>query len=429
MASKGGGGRTVATKAITQRYLESLKPAAEPFKVKDSTTRGLSFRVAEDGAITAYVAFRVKGSKAGVSGPIGTFRYGDGRDGKSLQALRDRAHEVGMAARAGRNLLKDEIADRVESESALTVGALIDKYTAARLRGRLRTGEETARRLRRALEPILGQKIEDTRKRDYGEMLDDVADSGRRREAQQRRQAIGTMFKWALAKDLIDADPTAGLPTYDPGTPRDRTLSSAEIRELVAWLDKQTSGTHPVVLKLQLLLGARVGEIAGMCSDEIEADGSLWILPAARSKNGQPRATPLVGTARDIIANRLEVFRGPLFLSERGGPLNTVAVASWLRLKQKHIHIAHFSSHDLRRTFASQLDEMGVSRDVIGALIGHESGDKGGTVLRRHYLKSDMLDRKQIALQAWDSKLKEICGEAPQGQGVVPFRVPGGASK
>ena len=40
MASKGGAGRTIATVVLTTRYIESLKRADEPYRVKDQLNSG-----------------------------------------------------------------------------------------------------------------------------------------------------------------------------------------------------------------------------------------------------------------------------------------------------------------------------------------------------------------------------------------------------
>jgi integrase len=423
MVEKGGGGKTVASKVLTQRYLETLRPSTEAFKVKDALTPGLSFRVATDGAITAYVACRVKGASKGISSPIGIFLRADGRSGdKSLQELRDRANEITKAARAGRNIIKEEVAATVEAERAITVRQLINRYVSSRVKGKLRTAAEIERRLLRALEPIESQKAEQIRRRDIITLLDEVAEDGREREAEKRRQTIGAMFRWAISKDLIQDDPTAGIPVYDPGTPRDRVLSEEEIRNLWRFLESApVPEAHANVLRLQLLLGARVGEIAGMTGQEIDEGSWIWTLPAARSKNGKPRATPLVGRARDIVAARLSA--GPLFLTERRTPLSASTMGSWVRSMRAKITPEHFGTHDLRRTVASMLDDMGVPRDVIGALIGHESGERNATVLRRHYLKTEGIEKKKSALLAWDARLRLICSPDQAGA-VVPFRRP-----
>ena len=54
-------------------------------------------------------------------------------------------------------------------------------------------------------------------------------------------------------------------------------------------------------IKLQICLGARIGEVAGMAAEELETEGKrlLWTLPATRSKNKQEHVMPLVGMARE----------------------------------------------------------------------------------------------------------------------------------
>ena len=119
------------------------------------------------------------------------------------------------------------------------------------------------------------------------------------------------MFRWALSQDIVEADPTAGLKGYDPGTPRDRVLTAKEIEALWKWLDSGALPSDPAdILKLELLTGARCGEISGLCAEEIDREEWTWTLPAARSKNKRPRVTPVVGVARQIIEARLALFPG-----------------------------------------------------------------------------------------------------------------------
>jgi site-specific recombinase XerD len=74
-------------------------------------------------------------------------------------------------------------------------------------------------------------------RRDIRELMDAVANRGCEREAGKRLQAIGTMFRWGLSREIVAADPTAGLKGYDPGTPRDRVLTVEEIEALWQWLE------------------------------------------------------------------------------------------------------------------------------------------------------------------------------------------------
>ncbi len=153
------------------------------------------------------------------------------------------------------------------------------------------------------------------------------------------------------------------------------------------------------VLKLQLCLGSRVGEIAGIEASELERDGDrlVWTLPAARSKNKLQRLTPLVGTARELVEQALEHrSRGPLFLtalSDRALTSSDVGHA----LKKRKLPCKKFSSHDLRRTVVSHMDEMGISLDTIAAVVGHQRGSRDTRTLIRHYSRPRLDDRVEAA--------------------------------
>jgi integrase len=173
----------------------------------------------------------------------------------------------------------------------------------------------------------------DIRRRDLRELFDRCADQGIEREAEKRKQTVGAMFRWALSQDIVETGATAGLKSYDPGTPRDRVLTVGEIEKLWKWFDG--GGLPPVVadiLRLELLTGARCGEISGLSVEEINQNEWIWTLPAARSKNKRPRVTPLVGAARRIVEARLSIVQqGPLFRSETGVALTSAHIAnvSW----------------------------------------------------------------------------------------------------
>src|SRR5262249_11581202 len=170
--------------------------------------------------------------------------------------------------------------------------------------GRLRTAKEIESRLNRALSPILHRYADEIRRRDIRELLDAVADRGVEREAEKRRQTVGAMFRWALSQDIVETDATAGLKGYDPGPPRDGLLTVQEIEALWKWLDAGALPSEPAdILKLELLTGARCGEISGLSAEEIDRDEWTWTLPAVRSKNKRP-ASPLLSGWLDRSSKR-----------------------------------------------------------------------------------------------------------------------------
>jgi integrase len=372
--------------------------------VPDQRCIGLAVRVAPSGAKTWDLAYRIRGS--GKMRRVSLGRVAD----VSLEKARDRANELTSAARAGRDVIAEEEECQVAAASRLTVQQLIELYVRRRVTGRLRTALDIERRLYRALTPILTRYADDVRRRDIRELLDAVADQGIEREAEKRRQTAGAMFRWALSQDIVEADPTAGLKAYDPGTPRDRVLTGVEIEALWKWLDSDALPSNSAdILKLQLLTGARCGEISGLCVEEIDCEKWIWTLPAARSKNKRPRVTPVVGVARQIIEAQLSIVQsGPLFTAETGTTLTAAHVGSYLLARCDKLPVEKFTTHDLRRTVATTLAEMGVSLDLVAAVVGHEAGGKEARTLVRHYVHTDLVERKVHVLNAWDKRLQDI---------------------
>jgi len=114
--------------------------------------------------------------------------------------------------------------------------------------------------------------------------LDAIADQGKGREAEKRRRVCTAMFRWALSQDIVEADPTAGLEAYDRGTPRDRVLTVEEIESLWRWLESDAPSLEAAdILKLELLIGARCGELSGLRAERsIGRNGSGRFLLRAR---------------------------------------------------------------------------------------------------------------------------------------------------
>ncbi|MBN9307008.1 tyrosine-type recombinase/integrase [Devosia sp. 67-54] len=396
---------TKASSLLTQKGIEAMPPQREAYRVPDQRAKGLAVRVATNGVKTWDLAFRITGT-----GQFRRMSLGKVSD-VSLEAARRRSNEITSAARAGRDLVEEEVRHAESERARVSVRQLVEAYVKRRVRGRLRTASEIESRLYRALGPILSKHAADIRRRDLRELFDAAFDNGLRREAEKRRQTVGAMFRWAVSQDIIDVDPAHGLVAYESGAPRDRVLSWDEIVLLWNWLGAPSLPlAPPTILRLQILLGARCSEIGGMRAEEINTTNWLWTLPAARSKNNRPRVTPLVGRARQIVSNALtENSAGPLFSTERRRPFTSANVGQFLLSRRGSVPVSGFSTHDLRRTFATRLIELGVGSDIVAATIGHSaaSGEATRTLLR-HYVWTDQVERKRQVLAYWDRIVGDI---------------------
>lgn len=46
--------------------------------------------------------------------------------------------------------------------------------------------------------------------------------------------------------------------------------------------------------------------------------------------------------------------------------------------------------------------------ELVASILGHEAGSSNTRILARHYIRTDLVDRKRVALEAWDKRLVEI---------------------
>jgi integrase len=96
-------------------------------------------------------------------------------------------------------------------------------------------------------------------------------------------------------------------------------LTVEEIETVWKWLGSDALYLEASdILKLQLLIGARCGEVAGLRTGEINRQKWIWTLPAAHSKNGRLRVTPIVGVAHEILESGSQASRrDPYFCLRR----------------------------------------------------------------------------------------------------------------
>jgi integrase len=410
-----GAGRKKKKTALNATVIKNLKPETEPYRVVDQLCRGLAIRVAVSGSKTWDCAYRV--AKGGPQRRLSLGKVEDVR----LEQARVRANELTSAARQGRDL----IAEEAHARDQLSVAELIHHYLAGKVKDRLRSAAEIERTLRRVLAPIASKGAASVQRRDLARLFDDIAlFQGHERAAAKARQMIGSMYRWAIERGLVDVNPVDGTPRYTQGEPRERVLSPDEIKILWDWLP--TAGFAPSIVdiaRLEICMGARSGEIAGMRVEEFDVRNWLWTLPAERAKNGKERVTPIVGIAREIVARRLVGADDLLFLSSTGVEIDSNLLASHLYQRQNRFPVTHFTSHDLRRTVASQMASMGIPLETIALTVGHAAGQKATRTLVRHYVFDGMLNRKWRALEAWDQRLRLIL-EGVSDSNVTPLHGP-----
>jgi integrase len=212
---------------------------------------------------------------------------------------------------------------------------------------------------------------------------------------------LGTFFKWAVANDLVAADPTIGVRNVATEKPRDRYLTDDEIR--LFWRATADGSGWSALFRLALLTGQRSrGEIGGMLWSEVDLENRVWQVPAARSKNGKAHTVHLSALAlaqlQRLPRDRDRVFTGMTSFSrakekidERMGPIEP-----WV-------------THDLRRTATTLMAQIEVPPHVADKILNHTSGTIRGVAAT--YNRFEYLPERRDALERLGEYVAKLVGE------------------
>jgi integrase len=148
-------------------------------------------------------------------------------------------------------------------------------------------------------------------------------------------------------------------------------------------------------VKLLILTGQRAAEIGGLQWDEIH-DEEI-VLPSARTKNKRTHIIPLSDPARAILNQFQANGRSHVF-----GYADATGFDGWGYAKRNldaSVDLEHWTIHDLRRTVATRMAELGVQPHNIEAVLNHVSGHKGG--IAGVYNRATYDREKREALNLW----------------------------
>jgi integrase len=224
---------------------------------------------------------------------------------------------------------------------------------------------------------------------------------------------LSVAFGWLQRHRRIEVNPMASLHLPALGVARDRVLTTAEIKSF--W-DACEALTQPFgdVLRLLLLTGCRLNEIAKLRWEEVSDDFATLTIPGNRTKNHRALVVPLPPMARKLIA--AQDRNGPFVFSTTGG---IAPVSGWSRIK-RHLDAAMGAPawviHDLRRTCATGMAEIGIAPHIIEALLNHVSGHKAGVA--GIYNRAQYAPEKAAALEKWAYHLETII----RGKKIVAIR-------
>jgi integrase len=321
-----------------------------------------------------------------------------------LSAAREAARKILAGAALGQDPAGERQAKR--ARAARTFGAVADAYLHARastLRpGSLRLGVLYLRGPYFA--PLRAMSISEISRADVAACLTATTRRHGANSAAAARRWASSLLSWAVEEGWSPANPIVGTRKPPRTPPRDRVLADHELAAV--W---RTCGDddHGRITRLLILLGSRRAEVGGMAWPELDLDVGTWTLPAARSKNHRAHTIALPPAALDIVQSvprrACDQLFGSLWAPHRGFTI-------WSRHKARLDALLGFERpwtlHDLRRTCATGMINLGIEPHHVEAVLNHHSGHRAG--IGGVYNRSPYTAQIASALARWAAHVDDL---------------------
>lgn len=239
------------------------------------------------------------------------------------------------------------------------------------------------------------------------------------------------MLKFAVKRKLITSNPLSDIYAKEDLQIKkrsvDRTFSDEEIKMFWVAVDRsRITPKNKLFMKLCLIYGCRNGELRVAEKAHFDFKKMVWTIPPENHKlgknSGKPLLRPITKSIESYLKQAFElsglskyVFtndgldevlgkRAPLAL-----PYN---VMQYLRRHESY-ELAHFSTHDLRRTARSNFSTL-TEFHVAEIMLGHSIGR-----IVQTYDKYDYLKEQAAAYEAWCERLFTIVGIKPANNNLI----------
>jgi integrase len=370
-----------------------LPPGKTDVVMWDDTLPGFGVRLRAGGTKTFLCQYRI-GKKQ--------FRLKLGREGRiDFEAARRAARKALTDADEGRNPANAK--EEVRRAAALTLGSVVERYLEERARESLRPRSfvEVERHLRKRWEPLHGLPLAAIKRAEIAARIGVIKKTNGPTEANRSRAALSALYNWAIGEGLADMNLVSGTNVVPTNKARDRVLSNEELRAVWLAADEDAYGS---IIKLLTLTAQRRDEVSAMTWDELDLDNATWVIPAERTKNHRAHEVPLSEQALAIL-KAIPKQKGRVF-----GTMSwsRAKIALDARIANAGAKLAPWRVHDIRRTAATRMADLGVQPHHIEAALNHVSGHKAGVA--GVYNRAVYVNEKRRALELWAERVKAIIG-------------------
>jgi len=396
----------------TDRDIKSIKPKVgqvRSYDMREKSSKGFGLTVFPSGEKSFIYFYTFQGRKRRMT--LGKYPHCSLANARSL-------HREALAMLGnGKDPAAEKQKKKINIRDASTINGLIEEYLEKWAKPNKRSWEEDERSLNKDICPLWGKrKVNEITRRDVVLLLDGIKERGSPIQANRVLSCISKMFNFAIERDIVSVNPSAGVRRVVKENRRDRVLSEEEIRILWLGLEETIEQENPqhtihmsaqtkLVLKLQLATAQRKGEVIAAEWEEFDLTTKWWTIPGSKAKNKQAHRVPLSELALSLLGEIKKLSRDSRFLFPaklKDIHIGATSVDHAVR-RSTFSGVKPFVPHDLRRTAASYMTSMGIQRLTVSKILNH-SESSVTAIYDRHSYDNEKLH----ALASWASKLNEI---------------------
>lgn len=390
---------------LTDPYIRSLQATGSRTEVYDEIVNGLAVRVTDKGTKTFVFRYYYNGTAKRLT--IGRFPEMALADARKLCKQHHATVVMGNDPHGLKQLSKrrirtqerfKDVAKRYQAEhlpmlrdsTAIVYNHIIEKEL---------------------LKPLGSIPIAEIDKKTVIQLLDKIAVTRNKKVLANRVKAtLSSIFTFAVDKAILDHNIIRLVRKYSKSkngerveVKRDRYYTPDEIQRLWSAFDVQQEPIRSYFVFL-LLTGQRRGETAKASWEHIDLDQRTWVIPASNTKNKRKHTIPLSSGAVEVLRHLKTINRHGTWVFESR---YTDTPINWTdKAKQRIIKLSgvkDFRPHDLRRTLATNLTDLGTSTTVLKRILNHVEQDVTDIYDRNDYWLPMM-----EALEKWSNRIDDI---------------------
>lgn len=390
---------------LTDSAIKTAKPADKPYKLADGL--GLYLLVNPNGSRLWRIKYRVDGKEKTLS--LGS--YPDLSLVKARQCRTEARQKMADGIDPGAHKKASKAAQKVEGVSFESLAREWYDYNAPRW------AEATAYKAKLYLEndiiPGIGSRpIKTITRPELVELVRTVEARGTLNAAGKIRQWLHQIFRYGLARGVVNANPATDLSVVAAPAKAARHHPHVTYAELPELLGKvEAANIHTLTrhaIRLLTMTAVRPGELRQAPWSEFDLDAATWTIPKERMKARRPHIVPLPQQAVAILRQLYEIT-GRYSLVFAGAnperPMSENTINKALRLAG---YEGRQTGHGFRHLLSTELNGRGYNKDWIERQLAHGDSDE----IRGTYNHAAYVEQRREMMQAWADSIDALCAGA-----------------